>query len=247
MARALITRLSHNGPVSESDRQALLGLDVTPRSYARGDLIIESGEPADRVFWIETGCAARYRITGDGGRQIVNLMLEGDVFDLQAVITTRADHTVSALNDLVATEVGAKPFLEMVRARPSLASAFWWAGVQEESILREQIVRVGRRGALERLSHLFCEIYRREMLAGGRADQTIEAPLTRETLADLLGLSSVHVSRTLSRLKAAGVVSVVQGRIVIEDLKRLAELGEFNERYLHLSAEDGDNTRADAG
>ncbi len=235
MARALINRLSHNGSISELDRQALLDLDVTPRSYSRGDLIVESGEPADRVFWIETGCAARYRVTADGGRQIVNLMLEGDVFDLQAVITTTADHTVSALNDVVVAEGSAKRFIDLVSERPGLANAFWWAAVQEESILREQIVRVGRRGAIQRLAHLFCEIYRREMLANGCGSLTIQAPLTRETLADLLGLSSVHVSRTLSRLKAGGLVSVAQGHIVISDLERLAELCEFNPRYLHLT------------
>lgn len=247
MARALINRLSHNGPVSDQDREALLSLEVKPRSHARGDLMIESGEPADRVFWIESGCAARYRVTGDGGRQIVNLMLEGDVFDLQAVITASADHNVAALNDVVVAEVGAKAFVDLVSARPGLAAAFWWAGVQEESILREQIVRVGRRGALQRLSHLFCEIYRRELLANGQGDRKLRAPLTRETLADLLGLSSVHVSRTLSRLKARGAVSVSQGRIVIEDLEHLAEIGEFDPRYLHLSdAPHGEDRQADA-
>ena len=247
MARPFINRLSHSGPVSDQDRKALLALEVTPRVYARGDLIIETGEQADRVFWIESGCAARYRVTGDGGRQIVNLMLEGDVFDLQAVLTARADHNVAALNEVVVAEVEAKAFVDLVSKRPGLAAALWWASVQEESILREQIVRVGRRGALQRLSHLFCEIYRRELLANGYGDRKLQAPLTRETLADILGLSSVHVSRTLSRLKSLNAVSVSQGHIVIEDLKCLAQIGEFDPRYLHLSdASPGDDHQADA-
>ena len=251
MARALINRLSHSFPVSDSDREALHRLGAIPRSYARGETIVEAGEAAGRVFWIESGCAARYRMTrNDGDRQILNLMLEGDVFDLQAVIETRVDHSVTALNDVVASMVDARAFIELVRSRPALAAAFWWAAVLEESILREQIVRIGRRGAIQRLAHLLCEIYRRELLTDGREDGMIQAPLTRETLADLLGLSSVHVSRTLSRLKALNIVSVRQGRIVLDDLDRLVEIGEFDPRYLHLPREHrfgGGETGADAG
>jgi CRP-like cAMP-binding protein len=171
----------------------------------------------------------------DGRRQIVNFMLPGDCFDLQAALSARSDHAVVALTPVRLRRASVQAFLAAVRANAALASAFWWVALQEEAILREQIVRIGKRGARERVAHLLLELRRRQLAAGLDEAVASQAPVTREVLADALGLSRVHVSRAVAALVNSGLVSVRQRMVTVEDYDGLVALCGFDAEYLRLS------------
>jgi CRP-like cAMP-binding protein len=230
----LLKRLQHHVALVETDYSAMLRLAHRIVVKQPGQALVTAGEKLADVFFIEEGWAMRYRILDDGRRQIVNFMTPGDCFDLQAAVAASADHYVSALTTVRIRVVSAAQFLAAMSANASLATAFWWAAVQEESILREHIVRIGRRSARQRCAHLFVELNRRLRMAGLSPSECETLPLTRDVMADSLGLSAVHVSRSIASLRGKKLIETTRGAIRLLDLQGLAELSEFNARYLHL-------------
>jgi CRP-like cAMP-binding protein len=115
----------------------------------------------------------------------------------------------------------------------------------EEAIAREWILNVGQRNALERMAHLFCELLYRFRAVGLNQGMSCTLPLTQVELAESLGLSSVHVNRTLQALRRRKLITLDAGTLTLRDLPALEELSLFNPEYLHLDYTAG-NTR-DAG
>ncbi|MGE3303811.1 MAG: Crp/Fnr family transcriptional regulator [Hyphomonadaceae bacterium] len=220
--------------MSEPDISALLKLAHRIVVKQPGQIIVPAGERLREVFVVEKGWAIRYRILDDGGRQIVNFMLPGDCFDLQAIVGAQADHHVSALTQVTLRTVAAPHFLAAMQTNAQLATAFWWSAVQEESTLREHIVRIGRRTSRQRCAHLLMELHRRLTMAGVPVEEREVLPLTRDVMADTLGLSAVHVSRSIAYLRGRKLIDTTRGAIRIRDAAGLAEVGEFNARYLHV-------------
>jgi CRP-like cAMP-binding protein len=236
MASPLIFRLRHHGELSDDAEKALLACRARNRLVEAGQNLMRQGKQMSSLFWIESGWAMRYRTVVSGRRQILNLLLPGDICDLQGLITTRADHSISALTPVMLCEVDSHRFLDLLNTNGQVATGLLWSVVQEEGILREHIVRIGRRSARVRLAHLLLELVRRQALGGGPSDGRIEVALTREVMADCLGLTPVHVSRTLSELRRAGLVELeARGALRIVDTAELARQADYDTRYLHLS------------
>ena len=231
---AILGRLRYYADLDDDTLSGFIRMPHAIVSRSFGQTIVTAGEPLSHVFVIEEGWAMRHRMLPDGRRQIVNFMLPGDCFDLQALVHADADHFVTAITNVRLRTMQARQFLAAVRSHPRLASAFWWAAVQEESILREQIVRIGRRSARERIAHLILELHRRLLQIGEPSNDTMILPLTRETMADALGLSPVHVSRSLSSLRSRKLIGTNGRTVRIADPSGLARLAQFNATYLHL-------------
>ena len=233
--QSLIARI--NGYVALEDQEfaSLRQASAERVRKSRGATLVAAGEPLAHVFVLSKGWAIRYRTLPDGRRQIVNVMLPGDCFDLQALIAAKSDHAVEALTNVELLRMHTEDFLAAVTASARLATAFWWAAVQEESILREQIVRLGRRSGRERLAHMLLELRRRLIQAGLDVGDTLSLPMSRDVLADLLGLSSVHVSRSIAALRQAGLIRTTNGTIQLLDVDRLAEVAQFDPTYLHTA------------
>lgn len=236
MTSPLIMRLRHHGNLSDEAADALMGCRMRNRLVKSGQSLLQQGEPVNTLFWIESGWAMRHSSLACGRRQILNLLLPGDIGDLQGLVDTRADHSVTAMTQLMVSEVDAPRFLELIERNAEVSAALLWSVVQEEGILREHIVRIGRRSARIRLAHLLLELVRRQALGGGPSDGRLEAKLTRDVLADSLGLTPVHISRTLSELRRSGLVALEErGRLRVTDIGELARQADYDTRYLHLT------------
>lgn len=199
-----------------------------------GEDIVTVGETVDYMFVVETGWAIRSRILDDGRRQILNFMLPGDCFDLMSLVKAKADHNVTAATEVTLRRISTRAFLETIYSDPKLATAFWWVAVQEEAILREQIIRVGRRSAVERVAHMLLELNRRLVMIEERESDIVSLPIPQSLVADALGLSVVHVSRTFTKLRQDGLIETYPKGIVLKDRKALKELSDFDKTYLHI-------------
>jgi CRP-like cAMP-binding protein len=235
--QSLIARISGYVPLEDQEFTSLRQAQVERVRKPRGATLVASGEWLSHVFVISKGWAIRYRTLPDKRRQIVNVMLPGDCFDLQALIATKSDHGVEALTNVELLRMSSEAFLSAISSSARLATAFWWAAVQEESILREQIVRLGRRSGRERLAHMLLELRRRLQHAGVETGDKLSLPMSREVLADLLGLSSVHVSRSVAALRNAGLIRTSNGTIQLIDIEGLAQVAQFDPSYLHSAAQ----------
>ncbi len=122
----------------------------------------------------------------------------------------------------------------MFDRHPGLSAALAWTTGQEESILAERVVSLGRRDSLEKLAHALCELEARLSAIGQMQGNTIELPLNQEDFADILGISVIHVNRTFRRLSEDKTAEYRKGQIDLLDRARLVELAAFDPSYLHL-------------
>ena len=231
---SLIRRIAHYVESDPNSFDEIADLPYKIETYAAGQDIVTEGDTVDFVFVIESGWAIRFRLLDDGRRQILNFMLPGDCFDLMAINRAKSDHNVSGASEVVLRKIKADIFLKTVTNNPRLATSFWWAAIQEEAVLREQIIRVGRRSAKERTAHLILELNRRVATVSGRLDDYLVLPVAQSLFADALGLSIVHVSRTLTKLKAEGYIRMDNQGIEILSREAMAQMCDFDSRYLHL-------------
>ena len=229
----LVRKLELFVQLSDDDRAALKRIGEYPGQQveARRDLISE-GEPP-RMYVVSKGWACLYKWLPDGRRQIVGLLLPGDCNDLRIQLLDTMDYNVGAVTALKAIEIPQAELDDLGSRQPRLADAFTHNELVTNAMQREWALCLGQRSAYERLAHLMVEIYLRLDAVGLASDGEIEWPLTQSDLADALGLTAVHVNRTLQRLRADGLIELAHRRLVIRDLGRLKQAGLFNDNYLH--------------
>lgn len=230
----LVRKLSLHLPLSEEDRAAVLALPHYRRVLENGQYVVREGDVPTHSCLVTSGFAVRQKIVGDGGRQIVNIHMAGDMADLQNSLLSIADHNVQALSRMIGAFIPREAIEELAFRRPMVGKALWIETLIEGAISREWIANVGRRDATMRTAHLLCEFAYRLDAVGIGKECNYELPMTQDQLADTLGLTSVHVNRTLKALDESGLTKRSKRSVVITDLKKLADAGDFRSTYLHL-------------
>jgi len=218
----------------EEDRHAVLALPHRTRVVEASTYLTREGDVPTVCGVLGSGFAYRQKLTGDGVRQIVALHIPGDALDLQHLFLDMADHSVQMLTRGEVAFIPRKDLQDLVNARPLIRQAVLSSILVEGSIFREWVLNVGRRDARTRLAHLLCEFASR-MEAQGLVDgEGFELPITQEQLADAVGLTPVHVNRTLKSLEADGLITRNKRNIIFPSWERMRDVGDFNPRYLHL-------------
>jgi CRP-like cAMP-binding protein len=237
----IIRRLSQYSDLANEEVELLRTLSETPERLAAGAELIGQGERLETPRLLLAGWACRQRYLSDGRRQIFDFILPGDLYGLclrpqavalcHAVTLTRATiSNAAALGDAV---VGHPD------AFPGLTTATLMSASADEAYLLNQMVRIGRQTAYERVAHLLLELYHRLSVVGLAGDNYMPLPLTQEIIADSLGLSIVHLNRTLQQLRRDGIVEVRGGAARILDSSRLRNIADFHAP--HVSARRVEN------
>ncbi|MGI3903934.1 MAG: Crp/Fnr family transcriptional regulator [Janthinobacterium lividum] len=245
MSNLLIRKLELFGSLPEEDRRMLKEVTAHPRSVAGRQDVIREGESPAEVQVVLSGMACRYKVLPDGKRAIFAYLVPGDFCDLNIFILKAMDHCIATLSPCTISTIPRKRVLELCE-RPAITRALWWATLVDEATLREWLVNIGQRNAETRIGHLFCELNMRLQSIGLADDGEFALPLTQTELADTMGLSTVHVNRSLQSLRSRGLITFKSGRLVIPDINRLASACQFNPNYLHIGTGKSDDRCAPA-
>ncbi|HEX8217340.1 MAG TPA: Crp/Fnr family transcriptional regulator [Allosphingosinicella sp.] len=232
----MVRKFERRARLADEDREALLALPHQVRQIPAGGHIIRDGDKPEYCCLLLTGFAFRHKITGEGGRQVLALHIAGDFVDLQNSLLEVSDHNVQTLTAAEVALIPRDVIKQLALERPAIGVAMWVDTLVDSSIFREWVVNVGRRDARTRVCHILCEFSLRLEEAGLAENHRYELPMTQEQLADAVGLTSVHVNRVLRQLGEEGLISRDKRVIVIEDWSRMADVGDFNARYLHYRA-----------
>jgi CRP-like cAMP-binding protein len=181
----------------------------------RQELVTEGREIAGPRL-IASGWAARVRLLADGRRQLISFLLPGDLIGYCHHSHPRAVSSVVTLTNVHCCEAPDPS------EYPALREAYEVSKAIEEAHLLAQITRLGRLTAIERIADLLLELYERLSLAGLAEGNSFALPLTQETVADSLGLTSVHLSRTLQLARKRGDFDWRDGIVTLPDPEQLA-------------------------
>lgn len=230
----LIARLGSFVDLSAGEKNLLhnaVGKSV--RSAAPHQDIIREGDTPRSVKVMLDGWAMRYKQLPDGRRQILALMIPGDICDANAFIHEHMDHSIGALTAVRYGEISQGDFEGLVADSPRLAKALWWSELVTVSIQREWTTNIGQRQAYERIAHLLCETVARLQAVGLTRGDSCEFPLTQTDIADATGLTPVHVNRMVQALRHDGLIELRDKRLTVRDPARLRQVAMFNPAYLH--------------
>ena len=235
----VLAKLGRYGYLAKEEKQAVISAVSRVRYVPAGaDVVREGICPGESTLLLE-GFSARHRVLNDGDRQITVVHVPGDVLDFDALLLDPMDQAVTALTGCKVAVVRHEVFRQIEAAHPHLARLFWLDTLVAGAVEREWLVTMGRQTALGRMAHLLCELFLRLQVVG-LADEApggirgFELPLTQAHMGDALGLSVVHVNRTLQKLRAHKLVSWHGGRMTLPHWERLVGIADFSPGYLHL-------------
>jgi CRP-like cAMP-binding protein len=222
-----ITRLSRLVKLSAADLGSLDQI-VTGEHLVkkRNDLIVDGDEYRNLCF-VKDGHAIRYKLLSNGKRQILNVILPGDVIGFPVSFFDRSMYSVVTVSDLTFSHCSLEAYAQLCYQRPQFGLVLSWLAAQEAAIYAEHIVDIGRRTPLERLAHFLLEIHSR-LLAVGRARETsFDLPFSQEIIADVLGLSVPHLNRVMQQLRAEKLIESRLRLINLVDTAGLRKLAHY--------------------
>jgi CRP-like cAMP-binding protein len=230
-----VTMLRRYAPLNNADLTVLARLLDRKLAVKKGKDIIVEGYEHKGLHIVESGFAVRYKLLHNGGRQLVSIVLPGDIIGFPACFFERAVYSVMAVAKMSLHYVPLDVFADICRQSASIATAMIWFAAGETALHVEHIVDTGRRAPLERVVHFLLETHARLQAVGCASVSSFEMPLSQESIGDAVGLSAPHVNRMLRELRIEGLIAMDGHEIRILDRAALQILGEFQPSYLARS------------
>ena len=171
-----------------------------------GGEIIAAGQDQAELYTLYAGWAIRCKTLPDGRRQILNILLPGDLIGLQGAMFEAAAYSVEAITEVQLCLLPRRKMWSLFENMPELAFDVTWLGSREESIVDENLTSTGQRTAAERIAALIIQLYKRLNVLGMVVNGAMPFPLTQQHIADTLGLSIVHTNKTLKKLSGRGLI-----------------------------------------
>ncbi|MBO9560280.1 MAG: Crp/Fnr family transcriptional regulator [Caulobacter sp.] len=217
--RAYVRRLKHHAPLQDEDIVALEGRLGRVEIHAPGkDLELAKTQP----LFLISGWACLAHSLRDGRRQIIAFLLAGDGVGFDLLTRPQPHIELLALTPLKVRY--AQPGSLALNER--LGRAFAGAAAEQQTRLVGHLVRLGRQTAYERVAHLLLELHGRLAEIGEARGEGFHLPVKQEVLADALGLSLVHVNRTLQQMRRDGLIDLRGSQVSLLDRPGLELAGD---------------------
>ena len=229
-----LTKLRARDEISAEEEQAIRSAVSEYRDYPADHVFIRPNQLLEHSTLLLDGLLCRYKDLKGGRRQITELHVAGDFADLHSFTLKRLDHVMMTLTPCRVAMVPHENLKAITREHPHLTRVYWFTTNLDAAIHREWELSLGRRSALSRMAHLFCELHVRLSLVGLADGDSYTLGLTQDELAECLGISPVHANRTLQELRNRRLLEFRDGRVSLLDPAAVKSVAEFDPSYLYL-------------
>lgn len=231
----MFRKLQSISPLSEDEKQCLLTLPLSTKSMGPDQDIVREGDRPSECCLVVEGFACRYKVTHEGKRQIFSFHIPGDIPDLQSLHLKVMDHSLMTMTPCKLAFITHESLTDLMRECPRIGDVMWRDTLIDAAIFREWMMGMGRRSAYTRIAHVLCEVVLKMKSVGLADGHGCELPVTQAELGDALGLSTVHVNRSLQELRRDDLIELRGGSLTALNWDRLKQAGEFDPTYLHLN------------
>jgi CRP-like cAMP-binding protein len=194
--------------------------------------VVVAGRNYSKLFVDHEGWLLRYKILHNGDRQIVDFVLPGQIFGLQACLFNTSLYSTTTITEVSLSSIPLHAIDYVIEKTPKLAKAVFWSALYDSAILGEHLIDTARRSAYERVSHLLLELFIRTKVAEPSEGMSFNMPLTQELIGSALGLTTVHVNRTLRSLREDKLIAISGKLLTILDFDALCQVSDFDCSYL---------------
>jgi CRP-like cAMP-binding protein len=202
----------------EGDRILDAAMAKSVKVIPVGHTLVRGGEPHTAIYRLIAGKLARVRPIEDGRRQIICIFAPGDLLAVKAMLLDRQPDNIGALSEASVMSLGYTDALALGTQHPDVSLRFMWQLAEDERRLHNSVTMLGRGTAMERISTVLLDLQARLVQFGKEA---LPIPIRQQDLADYVGLTIVHVNRTLRSLREQGALETRMGGIIVRDLALL--------------------------
>ncbi|WP_269930484.1 Crp/Fnr family transcriptional regulator [Aminobacter sp. HY435] len=207
--------------------------DSIPKIYEPGAIVSRQGDSNTRVFIVASGWSCISRHLSDGSRQIIDTPLKGDMLGFPS-FDSGGINALVAVSEVALYEIPGQTFRSVVDQNAALGAVFSRIAARQHAVTVERLTSVCRRSAIERTAHYLLELGER-VESSTTPIHGYECPLTQHDLADVLGLTQIHVNRTLRELRERDLVSFRAGAVEFLNRSKLVKLAGFDKTYLQYN------------
>lgn len=219
-------RFEEFGTLTDAELDALNALGNAPRRYKRHAKIRTEDVVPTSFYLLLDGWVAASHMVANGGRQILKVHLPGDAVGTPSMSTARTVEELTALTDATVVEVPFARFGQIFEDHPRIAARFMLSIQLERVALMDRLASIGRTSAPAQLAAFLLDLMERLEPLGLVEKDGFVMRLTQEQIGDALGLTAVHINRTLRVIEDEGLIARVDRRVSLVDrpaLERLAE------------------------
>jgi len=235
LTEILLKKVSGFFDVTNEVRSTFAEICTDLEEFDAGTVIVPQGGDYGDIFLLDRGWVMRSRNLENGARQIVNVALPGDFIAMNALLFATSDFELSCKTDIAAYRLPADRLGNALTRDAMLSAALFWVNAHEESLLAERIVSLGRRSARQRTAHVLCELMSRLEIIGFSDPERFVVPMSQEEFADILGISIVHMNKTLRAFERDGVISFRNSLLLVLDRIKLEQEAGFESGYLQFT------------
>jgi CRP-like cAMP-binding protein len=233
-SQILQRKLKEHSRLSPGDVAEISSFSYSLRELQPGEDFIRQGDIPKFSALVISGMVARYHMLDNGQRQYLSFHMTGDLPDAQALFIEEMDHAVCAIGLATLASIPHKEIIRAFDRRPPVGFAIWRETLIDAAIFREAITNNSARTMEARMAHLFCELFYRARASSLTKDNTFHVPISLTQLGETLGMSIATVNRTLNALRVSRTMDFRNGALIVQNWRKLVQLGQFNPRYLHL-------------
>lgn len=221
--------------LSLQERQLIESTISEVRRFEARKTIIEAGQEVEISTMLIEGMMSRYIDDRRGMRQLVAVHVAGEFVDLHAYPMKRLDHSVGTLTPVTVGIVPHEALKAVLDPRPELARKLWFSTLVDGAMHRTWLFRLGRLDAVGRVAHFICETNERLKAVGLSDGRSFSLDLTQTDLAEICGLTTVHINRVVRQLREAHLCVIRSSTVEVIDEVGLARRGDFDPAYLYLT------------
>ncbi|MFN3389666.1 MAG: Crp/Fnr family transcriptional regulator [Allosphingosinicella sp.] len=218
-----LRRTSAFRPLEGAELDFVRSIKTAQPSFPARTDIIQAGTVSERVYTLYSGWAFRYVMVRRGARQILDVLLPGDLIGLQSPLTGKVRHSVRSVTEVELCDLDGERFKSLFDDMPDLAEALVATLLYEEHRADIRLMLLGRQRPTERLAYFLLELRERLMRRGMTDGREFLLPLTYVQLADLIGVSRSQIGASLGDIRDQGWAHLRDGRLVFEDMERMVE------------------------
>jgi CRP/FNR family transcriptional regulator, anaerobic regulatory protein len=234
---ALTSRLERYLPLTEDERDALDWAERRETRAAAGTVLVAEGGTMDQLFVVQQGWLHSSIKLKSGGRQILRFHYPGDLVGTSSIAWAKAANTLTAVSDCIVSELSKVNLGRIFKAQPRLAALLYAMSAAENVAMSDRLASIGRTDAIERLATLLLDILARLRVTAGGVIESFDLPLTQKDIGDAVGLTKVHVNRTLGEMERRGMIERNGRRLRVVNEAELVAFTGFVDRYATIQTD----------
>ncbi len=227
----LVQKMSHYVDLDAASRAHLSRLEGEERSFAAQKDVRRVGDPIENLYVVKKGWVYTSIDMHDGRRQIVKLHHPGDIVGMADLAFKSATAVLRTAEPTVLCPFPRKHLDIIFRESPRLTALLFTLALRDQISVTDLLRAMGRMSARERMAYLLLDLRARLKITNLAMTDTVRMPLTQAEIGDLLGLTNVYVSRTLTGLEADGYIQRTAGHIRLLRTDELTAMCDFVDRH----------------